>query len=542
MAILLTLSFSIYGQSERFTAKDSLRGGYGDGRLSWDLLHYDLHIVPSIENKTLYGSNTIRFQYLRKGPLQLDFQEPMVIDSILMKESKMTYSRDGNIFFINAEGIEPGEIATMKVYFHGIPPKAVNPPWDGGWIFKNDKQGNPWISVACQDIGASCWFPCKETQQDEPDSGAIISIDVPDSLTAVANGRLLQESIIGKNIKRFVWEVKSPINQYCLIPYIGKFSRIRDQYAGLGGPLDLEYWVLSYNKEKAEAHFGEVKKMLQAFEYWFGPYPFYRDGYKLVEAPHLGMEHQSAIAYGNEYMMGYKGKDLSGSGYGLFWDFIIVHESGHEWFGNSITSKDIADIWIHESFTTYSEILFTEFFQGKKAADEYCKGLRNNIDHNSPCKGSYGVYDNPAARTSDMYWKGANMLHTIRQICNDDLKFRMMLLEMNRRFFHRQTDSKEVESMIMEYTGVHPSLFRQYLSSTEIPEFEYRAKKRKLYYRWSRSVLDLHLPLKVNINGKENWLKATSHWQKCRIKGKIPPQGILLTIDQNYYVDLKKGN
>jgi aminopeptidase N len=466
----------------------------------------------------------------------------MVIDSVLMGNKRLDYSREENIYFIQPEKLEPGEITSMKVYFHGSPRKAMNPPWDGGWIFKSDMQRNPWISAACQDICASCWFPCKDSQQDEPDSGTVISIDVPDSLTAIANGKLLQASNLSDDCKRFIWEVRSPINQYCIIPYIGKYSEIQDSYQGVSGKLDLNYWVLSYNKEKAEAHFGQVKKMLQAFEYWFGPYPFYRDGYKLVEAPHLGMEHQSAIAYGNEYTMGYRGKDLSGSGHGLLWDFIIVHESGHEWFGNSITSKDIADLWIHESFTSYSEVLFTEFHHGRKAADEYCKGIRDNIDHSAACIGEYGVNDNPAHRTSDMYWKGANMLHTIRQICDNDEKFRMMLLEMNRRFFHRQTDSKEVEALISEFTGVHPSVFNQYLRGIEIPELEYRVKGRKLFYRWSRSVQGLQLPLKATIHGKTRTLLPGSQWQSCKIRGKLPSEGISLILNPNYYVDVKKAD
>lgn len=354
---------------EKFTHADTLRGRLNPDRTWWDVLRYDIEVKPDYDSKTIKGKVIIAFKVLNaiKNPvMQIDLQEPLVIDSFkinpaslpsLIKKDplqsirKNPLKRIGNAYLLDFNGIDfTSENEYVELYYHGTPREAIRPPWDGGWIWKKDAQGRPWMSVACQGLGASVWYPCKDHQSDEPDSGASLSIIVPDTLVAVGNGRLKNKTDNNDGTATYTWEVKDPINNYNIIPYIGKYVNWSDTFQGEKGKLDLNYWVLDYNLDKAKKEFEQVKPMLRCFEHWFGPYPFYEDGYKLVESPHLGMEHQSAVAYGNGYQNGYRGMDLSGSGWGLKWDFIIVHESAHEWFGNNITSKDLADMWVHEGF------------------------------------------------------------------------------------------------------------------------------------------------------------------------------------------------
>ncbi|MCX6210543.1 MAG: M1 family aminopeptidase, partial [Bacteroidetes bacterium] len=312
------------------------------------------------------------------------------------------------------------------------------------------------------------------------------------------------------------WIVTQPINTYCIVPYIGNYINFTDTFVGEKGTLDLSYWVLDYNKEKAQEQFKQVKPMLKAFEYWFGAYPFYEDGYKLVEAPYLGMEHQSAIAYGNGFQNGYKGRDLSGSGWGLKWDFIIVHESGHEWFANSITTNDIADMWVHEGFTNYSEVLFTEYYYGKEAANDYCYGLRKNIANDIPIIGPYGVNKEGSG---DMYYKASNMIHSIRNALNNDKKFRKILRGMNEKFYHKTIDGKDIEQYLIEQTGLDlQKTFDQYLTTIQIPTLEYYFKGKKLFYRYSNCIDGFNMPITIPSNNKT--IIPTTSWQHKRLSNK----------------------
>ena len=392
IGILATVgSFGQLGaKKEVFTKADTLRGSLNENRTWWNVLRYDITVQPDYATKTIKGNTLIRFEVLKTSPsMQIDLQQPMLVDSVLwettaggkIRKRQLTYHQDGNVTLVDWPMIQPGIKETaIRIYFHGKPREAIRPPWDGGWIWKKDEKGRAWMSVACQGLGASVWYPCKDHQSDEPDKGASLNIIVPDSLVAVGNGRLTQKKVLPKDgLVMYTWEVKSPINNYNLVPYIGHYENFTDTFMGEKGKLDLSYWVLDYNLEKAKKHFEQAKWMLRAFEYWMGPYPFYEDSYKLVDAPHLGMEHQSAVAYGNRYLNGYLGRDLSASGWGLKWDYLIVHESGHEWFANNITSKDLADMWIHEGFTSYSETLFTEYQSGIQAGNEYNYGLRKGI-------------------------------------------------------------------------------------------------------------------------------------------------------------------
>ncbi|MEI8053652.1 MAG: M1 family metallopeptidase [Bacteroidota bacterium] len=539
LSLIMLNGFISFSQS--YSHQDTLRGSIGAGRLKWNVLHYDITVKPDINNKTIEGINIITLVDSGINKIQLDLQEPMVIDSIISNNHSLSFSREGNVYWVYFIYQVQNAINTPKkitVYFHGKPKVAKNAPWDGGWVWTHDKQNNPWVSVACQGLGASVWFPCKDTQSDEPDNGARLNIIVPDTLQAIGNGRLTAIKKMDNHLSMYCWEVKSPINNYDIIPYIGKYDHFSELYQGLNGPLDMDYWVLSYNLEKAKIHFTDAGKMIKAFEYWFGPYPFYEDGYKLVDAPYLGMEHQSAVAYGNNYVNGYMGHDRSNTGWGMKWDFIIVHESGHEWFGNNITTKDIADMWVHESFTNYSEVLFTEYYYGKNAADEYVSGLRNNISNDVPI---IGVYNVNKEGSGDMYDKGANLIHTIREIINDDIKFRDILIGLNKQFYHKTVTTSEIESYIIKNSGFDFSkIFDQYLRTTNIPVMEYYFRNNQLHYRFTNTVEGFQMPVKYTIgnNKKVKLMMVCNKWQSSQESGLISLKD--LRINKNIFIETKE--
>jgi aminopeptidase N len=543
---LLVTKFSF----AQFTHQDTLRGSITPERAWWDVMKYSISVTPNYTDKTIIGNVEIEYKTLKAGKLmQIDLQEPLVIDSfnymqrngdqifIGKKENPGNLRREGNVYYIEAKAFPVGSINTIVINYHGKPREAVNPPWDGGWIWKKDAQGRPWMSVACQGLGASVWYPCKDHQSDEPDNGANLRITVADSLTAVGNGRLVNKENNNNGTNTWTWQVKNPINNYNIIPYIGKYVTWHDDYEGEKGKLDLDYWVLDYDLEKAKKQFGrDVKPMIKCFESWFGPYPFYEDGYKLVESPHLGMEHQSAVAYGNRFMDGYLGRDLSGSGWGNKFDYIIVHESGHEWFANNITTKDIADMWVHEGFTDYSEPLFVECQYGKKAADEYCQGLRRNIQNDVPVIGPYGVNKEGSG---DMYAKGANLLHTVRQVINDDEKFKAILRGLNKDFYHSTVTSRQVEDYFSKKSGKDLSLiFDQYLRTTKIPQLEYKIKGYSFSYRWTNCVKGFKMPVKISSGGTERWITPSEKWQTQKMADWFNEASF--AIDKNFYITSKK--
>jgi aminopeptidase N len=527
-----------------FTHADTLRGSNGPGRNWWDVTKYDLHVKFNIEDSTISGFNNIAFKVLNSGEIiQVDLQEPLLIDSIYLSYSitKGTgrsgkidkFTREGNAYFIRDMHLDRGTHGVLTVYYHGKPTIAVRPPWDGGLIWAKDKSNSPWVSIACQGLGASVWYPCKDIQSDEPDS-AEMHITCPDTLVCVGNGRLRGKIINGDVTATYDWAVVNPINNYCIIPYIGKYVHFGEIFKGEKGDLTMDYWVLDSNLDKAKKQFQDAPRMMKAFEYWFGPYPFYEDGYKLVDAPHLGMEHQSATAYGNGYQNGYHGSDLSGSGWGLKWDFIIVHESGHEWFGNNITSKDLADMWIHESFTNYSETLFTEYYYGKEAAGAYVIGTRKRIVNDVPIIAPYGVNKEGSG---DMYYKGGNMLHTIRQAINNDDLFRKILRGLNKIFYHQTVTTKQIEQYISTQSKIDFSkVFDQYLRTTQIPVLEYKQHGYQLQYRYTNCVRGFNLPLKINFKGQP-WIKPTTNWQTLSL---YPEGDNSFAVDPNFYINIKK--
>lgn len=520
----------------KFTRQDTLRGSYGEGRKGWDVLKYDITIQPNLKVKTLSGKNKITFYDTGARVMQIDMQEPMIIDSIICGGKLLPLTREGNVYWVTFRDpkakykIKPGP-REITAYFHGKPVEAKRAPWDGGWIWTKDEKGRDWVSVACQGLGASVWYPCKDHQGDEPDNGALLTIIVPDTLVGVGNGRLVSEKNNGDGTAAFTWAVKNPINNYNIIPYIGKYVNFTDNMTGEKGSLDLSYWVLDYNLEKAKKQFAVVKPMIECFESWMGPYPFYEDSYKLIDAPHLGMEHQSGVAYGNKYGMGYLGRDLSGTGWGLKFDFIIVHESGHEWFGNNITSKDIADMWVHESFTNYSETLFTECLFGKQAGSEYVIGTRKNILNDKPIIGTYGVN---SEGSGDMYYKGANMLHTIRQIIDNDAAFKNILRGLGKDFYHKTVTGREIERYMIQKSGKDLShIFDQYLRTTNIPELQYKKEGDIISYKWTNVVKGFNMPVKLT-NGK--WIYPTEASKKITVNDAGGPG---LSVVPDFYIRIK---
>ncbi|PIF62976.1 MULTISPECIES: M1 family metallopeptidase [unclassified Flavobacterium] len=516
---------------QKFTRQDTLRGSITKERAWWDVKYYHLNIKVNPADSTITGSNTIKYQVVQEyNSMQIDLQNPMEINKVIQDGKVLKYKREGNAFFI--ELIAPqtkGALKEITIFYGGKPKVAVNPPWDGGITWKKDSNGNPFIASSCQGLGASVWWPNKDHMYDEVDN-MLISVNVPKNLTDVSNGRLLSVKQLKDGTKTYNWYVSNPINNYGVNINIGDYVSFSEKYKGEKGDLDCSYYVLRDNLAKAKKQFQDVPKMLKAFEHWFGPYPFYEDSYKLVEAPYLGMEHQSSVTYGNGFQNGYRGRDLSGTGWGLKFDFIIIHESGHEWFANNITYKDIADMWIHESFTNYSESLFVEYYYGKEAGFEYVLGTRKGIKNDKPIIGNYDVNNEGSG---DMYPKGGNMLHTLRQIVNDDEKWRGILRGLNSTFYHQTVTTKQIEDYLSQQVGIDLStVFNQYLRDTRIPTLEYFFKDNQAGYRWTNCVPGFNMPVKVTLNGKEELLQPETEWKSIPVISKNSK----LEIDKNFYV------
>lgn len=518
-------------QAQEFTRQDSLRGSVTPERAWWDLTFYHLDIQVNPQDSSLQGSNTIRYKVLVPGRrLQVDLQPPLQIQRVSQNGKELQVQQEGNAWFVQLQEQQAaGAEKEIVVHYGGKPQVSENPPWSGGLTWQRDKNGNPFIATSCQGDGASLWWPCKDHMYDEPDSMRI-SVRVPEGLMDVSNGRLkgVQEHADGS--KTYDWYVNNPINNYGVNVNVGDYVHFGESYKGEKGTLDLDYYVLRDNLQKAKQQFTQVPLMLQAFEHWFGPYPFYEDGFKLVEVPYLGMEHQSSVTYGNGYQNGYLGRDLSGSGWGKKFDFIIIHESGHEWFANNITYKDAADMWIHESFTNYSESLYLDYHFGTKAANEYVIGLRKNIRNDKPIIGKYDVNN---TGSGDMYYKGANMLHTIRQLVQDDEKWRSILRGLNKTFYHQTVTTAQIEEYMATQSGLYlQPVFDQYLRDVRIPKLEYKLNGNQLRYRWANALPTFTMPVKVYLNGKEQWLHPTTDWKQTKTEKKTKE----LRVDPNFYV------
>jgi aminopeptidase N len=533
VSCLLQIDAQYIPSSKRvFTRQDTLRGSITPERAWWDLTYYHLDINVKPSDSTIYGTNTVVYRVIEPAEImQIDLQPPMTLIGAEQNGRVLDFSREGNVFWIEMdEKQETGKVYSIVLSYGGKPHVSSRPPWEGGITWSKDSKGLPFVASSCQGDGASIWWPCKDHMYDEPDS-MLISVTVPSNLMDVSNGRL--RSII-KNRKdkttTYNWFVANPINNYGVNINIGDYAHFSEVLNGEKGKLDCNYYVLKENLEKAKVHFKQAPMMLEAFEYWFGPYPFYEDGYKLVEAPYLGMEHQSSVTYGNGYRNGYRGRDVSGSGWGDKFDFIIIHESGHEWFANSITYEDVADMWIHESFINYSESLYVEYYYGKDAGVEYVLGSRQNIRNDSPITGIYNVN---VSGSGDMYYKGGSMLHMIRQLVGDDEKWRELLRGLNRDFYHRVVKGLQIENYMIEKTGLNlKPVFDQYLRDIRMPVFEYYLKGDELNFRWNNCIQGFNMPLRIYINGEPQDVSPSTRFSSIKIK----TQNAVITVDPDYYV------
>ena len=514
-----------------FTRQDTLRGSITPERAWWDLTYYHLDIVVNPSDSTIYGTNTVTYRVVKPAMLmQIDLQEPLNLTKAVQNKKVLKIKREGNVYWIElAEKQDMGGTYSVILTYGGKPKVSTRPPWVGGITWRKDSKGLPFIASACQGDGASLWWPCKDHMYDEPDS-MLISVNVPQNLMDVSNGRL--RSVVKQKNKTttYNWFVANPINNYGVNINIADYVHFSEIFNGEKGALDCNYYVLKENLEKAKIQFKQAPLMLAAFEHWFGPYPFYEDGYKLVEAPYLGMEHQSSVTYGNGFKNGYHGTDLSSSGWGLKFDFIIIHESGHEWFANSITYEDVADMWVHESFTNYSENLYVEYYYGKEAGSEYILGSRSNIKNDKPITGIYNVN---FEGSGDMYYKGGSMLHSLRQIINDDEKWRSILRGLNKDFYHQVVKGSQIENYLSEKTGLNlKPFFDQYLRDIRIPVFEYFIKGNNLTFRWNSCVPGFNMPLKIYVSGKEKYLGPSTYFNTI----KLDIENAEIKVDPGYYV------
>lgn len=522
-----------------FTHADTLRGANGPGRAWWDAEFYDLHVRIFPADSSLTGYNAISYRVLQPArEMQIDLQEPLQVDSIVQQGRRLTWRRDGNAFFVALHAPQPaGSQRALTVYYHGSFASADSSVRRarGPFHWATDSTGAPWIATSNEGPGASTWWPLKDLPADEPDSQRI-AITVPDPMLDISNGRLRRTTHHDDGTTTFEWFVANPINTYDVaINASAAYVPVRDTLAGLNGPLTVEFWALAPHRAQAAALMPQVKTMLTCFEHWFGPYPWYADGYKLIEVPYLGMEHQSGIAYGNRYQPGYLGRDLSQTGEGMGWDYIVVHESAHEWFGNSISAKDHADMWIHESFGMYAEGLYLECTEDKAAGERYLVGVRNMIRNDTPIIGTYGVNDTP--RSQDRYPKGANMLMTMRAVVNNDATWLAMLRGLNTTFGHQTVTAEQVRDYMSAATGTDfQKIFVQYQETTMVPVLEYRLADHTLSYRWTNVIPGFDMPVDVAISADGyTRLYPTEQWQSMRTTLGV---GAEVTVAPAFYVNV----
>lgn len=528
-----------YGE---FSLADSLRGSLRPERTAFDVYYYDLNLLIDFENQEIAGYNDIYYQaesdFMR---LQIDLFDNMLIDSIVFSGQNLNFERVFNAVFIDFPGLQrKGSSAFFRVYYHGKPIIGENPPWDGGFTWQKDKQGNDWLGVSCEGIGASLWWPNKDHLSDEPDSMSV-TCTFPADLTFVGNGTVESDVLQGDTQRTMTWKVHYPINNYNISLNIGKYVNFQDSYTAEDGEkLLLDYWVMPYNLEKAKVQFKQVQPMLGCYEKYFGKFPFWEDNYKLVETPYLGMEHQTAIAYGNDYKKGYAGYDFSGIG--LDFDYIIIHESGHEYWGNLVSCQDVADLWIHEGFCTYSEALYVECMFDYNKAQEYVNAKKSSVENRMPIA---GVYDVNVEGDGDMYNKGMLFLNTLRHVINNDNLWFELLKEMTtKEFAYKTINAKDVISFFNKKSGLNlNAIFEQYLYSKNLPKLYYRIEQVKgkeytIHYRWLTDAKEFEMPIELEIGSKSIRLSANNSLQSFNYtKKKKESFGIN---DTKFYIDLKE--
>ncbi|WP_313511676.1 M1 family metallopeptidase [Sphingobacterium sp.] len=537
--LLCAASYSAEAQlmkaKELYSKADSLRGELTALRTCYDIQYYHLDVKVDIDNKFISGSNLFKFEAVdRFNKLQFDLFDNLSVDKVEYKGKSLPFTREYNAVFVDfPEYIEKGKVDSFTVHYSGNPIQATRAPWDGGFDWKKDSNGKPWVATACQGLGASVWWPNKDHQSDEVKS-MLISVAVPNGVMNVSNGRLVKTEKLKNGYTKYHWKVENPINNYNVALNIGDYTHFKETYAGEKGPLSVDYYVLKENAGKIDHLKKNANETLKAFEHWFGPYPFYEDGYKLVETAHLGMEHQSAVAYGNKYQNGYLGRDGSRTGWGLKWDFIVVHESGHEWFGNNITSNDLADMWIHESFTNYSEALFIDFFYGKEASQAYVHGNRRGIQNDSPIQGPYNVNKEGSG---DMYNKGGVLHNMIRTMIDDDDKWRDILRGLNKKFYHQTVDYGDIVNYMSKESGINlDKTFEQFVQKKSIPTLEVIENSPGVFMiRWISEVKDFQMPVHIfDKDGKRLRIDPTDKFKVMRLDGLTKENFKVDTY--NYYI------
>lgn len=516
------LSAQLFDKQSPYTLADTLRGSLRPERTCYDVQAYDLTVEVDIPTRSIKGSNDISFEAMADfSRLQIDLFPELTISAITYNGKPLSYSREAAAVFVDfPRTVTKGTKGKFTVDYAGTPREAKNPPWDGGMSWDRDDKGNPWVAVSCQGLGASVWWPNKDHLSDEPERMTITLI-APDTLMAIANGDQIAEKTVRAGMKATTWEVSYPINNYNVTLNIGKYAHFSESHTMADGTvLPLDYYVMEYNLDRARKQFTQVKPMLTCYEQFLGPYPFKNDGFALVETPYLGMEHQGAIAYGNRYKTGYAGFDFSGIG--LDFDYIIIHETGHEWWGNHVSMQDLADMWIHEGFCTYSEAIYVECMHGRKTADDYVKAMRRMVSNDRPIIGDYGVNNEGSG---DMYQKGAVMLHMLRTLTDNDALWWSIIRGIQKDFGMQTVTTQQIEQYISRKAGKDFSkVFDQYLRHADLPKLEYRLREEnggvQFEYRWVADVEGFNMPLRyANADGAWVWCTPGAEWQQTFIPG-----------------------
>jgi aminopeptidase N len=514
------------------TQADILRGGYGPYRANNDLLFYHLDLRVDPEKKFISGTNTIRFKMLQDGTrIQLELYPTMKIDGIAMGKTTLKYERDGVTFFVDfPQTLRAGHTYSIDVHYSGSP---VETGRFGCFTFKKDTAGHPWINTACEGTGASVWWPNKDQWRDEPQQGMKISVAVPNSLIDVSNGKFAGKKDLGDGYTQWNWNVHYPINNYDVALNIGNYVHFGDKFRGL--PLD--YYVLPEDLAKAKVQFAQVPGMMKAYYHYLGEYPFKKDGYKLIEVPYAGMEHQSAVAYGNHFKNGYLDRDWTGVGISTRFDFIIIHESGHEWFGNSITAADKSDMWIHEGWTTYLESLYVEYNYGHDDALKYINALKKKVKNDQPIITQRDANEEPPP---DQYFKGALFINTLRSIVNDDARWWALIHDFYQHFKYQNIMTEDVVQYFNQQTGMDlRPVFDQYLRHTAIPtlELKFDDAAGTVSYRWQADEKAFAMPVRVGL--KEHWemIHPTTEWQT--MKTPLTREQFAVATDL-YYINVSK--
>ena len=513
------------------TRFDLLRGAYGPFRSNNDLLYYHLDIRVDPEQRTIRGKNTIRFRMLQDGTrIQLDLDEALNIDKILLGDQPLKFERDTGAVFIDfPRTLRARQVYSIDFYYSGHPKETGR---FGGITFKKDPAGRTWINTACEETGASIWWPNKDQWRDEVES-MDISVAVPSGLTDVSNGHLLGKADLGDGYTRWNWHVSYPINNYDVSLNIGDYQHYSDKL----GDVPLDFYVLPEDLERSKPQFAQAKGMIEAYQHYFGPYPFTKDGYKLVEAPYSGMEHQSAVTYGNLFKNGYLGRDWTGVGISPRFDFIIIHESGHEWFGNAVSAADHADMWIHEGWTTYLESLYVEYRWGKDDALKYLSGYRSKVHNLRPIVAEREVNADP---TEDQYFKGALMLNTLRSVVNDDAKWWALLRGVYQQFKYRNILTEDIISYFNLHAGMNLTpIFNQYLRRAAIPRLELLSGEAPgaVMYKWAADEQNFAMPVRIGVPGKWQTIHPTTKWQT--MKTSLTKDELQVDLD-HFYVDVNK--